>query len=137
VRLTWYHGVAGPDLAGKVTHAGFSSGVLFEGERGSLLADYSRHRLLPEDRFRDFSPPRQTIARSVGPHREWLDAIRGGGTTTCNFDYSGALAEAVLLGNAAYRSGQRLQWDAAAARVTNSRAADQYLRREYRKGWTL
>ncbi|HYT93876.1 MAG TPA: Gfo/Idh/MocA family oxidoreductase [Gemmataceae bacterium] len=137
VRLTWYHGVSGPDLGGMVTYNGFSSGVLFEGERGRLLADYNRHRLLPEDRFRDFTPPRQTIARSVGHHREWLEAIRNGGTTTCNFDYSGALAEAVLLGNVAYRSGQRLQWDAQAARVTNTRAGDQYLRRDYRKGWTL
>jgi predicted dehydrogenase len=137
VRLTWYHGVTGPDLNGKVTHRGFSSGVLFEGERGSLVADYNQRRLLPEERFRDFTPPRQTIARSIGHHREWLEAIRNGGTTTCNFDYSGALSEAVLLGNAAYRSGQRLEWDTRTARVTNTRAADPYLRREYRKGWTL
>jgi predicted dehydrogenase len=137
VHLTWYHGVAGPDLSGRVTHAGFSSGVLFEGERGSLVADYGRYRLLPEERFRGFQPPRQTIPASLGHHREWLEAIRHGGTTTCNFDYSGALSETVLLGNVAYRSGERLRWDGAAGRVTNTRAADAYLRREYRKGWSL
>jgi predicted dehydrogenase len=137
VHLTWYHGVEGPDLSGKVRHAGFPSGVLFEGERGSLLADYSNRRLLPEERFRGFQPPRQTIPRSPGHHREWLEAIRHGRTTTCHFDYSGALSEAVLLGNVAYRSGQRLVWDGQTGRVTNTRAADQYLRREYRKGWTL
>ncbi len=137
VHLTWYHGVAGPDLGGQVTYPGFSSGVLFVGERGNLVADYGHFRLLPEERFRGFQPPRQTIPASVGHHREWLEAIRSGGTTTCNFDYSGALSEAVLLGNAAYRSGQRLEWDGQAGRVTNTRAADQYLRREYRKGWTL
>ncbi len=137
VHLTWYHGVPGPDLNGKVTHGDFTSGVLFVGERGSLLADYNRHRLLPEDRFRGFQAPRPTIPNSVGHHREWLEAIRSGGTTTCNFDYSGALAETVLLGNAAYRSGSVLRWDGQAGRVTNTRAADQYLRREYRKGWAL
>ncbi|MCC6418624.1 MAG: Gfo/Idh/MocA family oxidoreductase [Gemmataceae bacterium] len=137
VHLTWYSGVPGPDLSGKVTHRGYSSGVLFEGEKGSLVAGYSSYRLLPEDRFRDFQPPRPSIPRSLGHYREWLEAIRTGGTTTCNFGYSGALAEAVLLGNAAYRSGQRLEWDGRAGRVTNTRAADQYLRRAYRKGWTL
>jgi predicted dehydrogenase len=138
VHLTWYHGVRGPDLDGKVLYAGFDNGVLFEGEKGSLLADYSRHRLLPEDRFRDFRPPAPTIARSPGHHREWLQKVLKGDTdTTCNFQYSGALTEAVLLGNVAYRAGGKLQYDAKTGRVTNNAAAAQYLRREYRKGWTL
>jgi predicted dehydrogenase len=151
VHLTWYHGVSGPDLDGKVTYRtgsaigrdgkpqahAFSSGVLFEGEKGNLLADYNFLQLLPEERFRDFELPRPTIIRSIGHHREWLNAIRNGGNTTCNFDYSGALSETVLLGNVAYRSGARLQYDAKSGRITNNERANEYLRREYRKGWTL
>jgi hypothetical protein len=38
-------------------------------------------------------------------------AIRTGAATTCNFDYSGALAETVLLGNVAYRAGGKLTYD--------------------------
>jgi len=136
-RLTWYHGVEGPDLSGKIRHAGFSSGVLFEGAKGSLVADYGHYRLLPEDRFRDFTPPRPTIARSIGHHREWVEAIRRGATTTCNFAYSGLVSEAVLLGNVAYRSGARLSWDGKTGRLVNSAKAGQYLQREYRRGWTL
>jgi predicted dehydrogenase len=139
VRLTWYHGVEGPDLSGKVRHAGFPSGVLFEGAKGSLVSHYTDHRLLPEDRFRDFTRPPATIPRSIGHHREWVEAIRRGGTTTCNFAYSGLVSEAVLLGNVAYRAGARLNWDGKTGRVTNSaaKAAAQYLQREYRRGWTL
>jgi predicted dehydrogenase len=138
VHLTWYHGVPGPDLNGKITIKGYTSGVLFEGEKGSLVANYSNHRLLPEDRFKGFQPPKPTIANSVGHHREWLQAIRNGGTTTCNFPYSGALTETVLLGNVAYRAGARLEWDSKVGRVTNKvPQAEQYLRRTYRKGWTL
>jgi predicted dehydrogenase len=137
VHLTWYHGVNGPDLEGRRTFMGFPSGILFEGEQGQLVANYQNYRLLPEDRFRDFQPPRPTIARSPGHHREWLQAIRSGGTTTCNFDYSGALTETVLLGNVAYRAGGRIQYDATTGQVSGNPNAAQYLRREYRRGWSL
>jgi predicted dehydrogenase len=138
VHLTWYHGMPGPDLAGKVRYAGYASGVLMEGAKGNLIADYDRHQLLPEDRFKGFRPPPRTIAASVGHYREWLQAIRDGGRTTCNFDYSGALTEAVLLGNVAYRAGGgKLQYDAKTGRVTGNNNAEQYLRRDYRRGWTL
>jgi predicted dehydrogenase len=136
VHLTWYHGVSGPDLEGKRLYDGFTSAVLFEGEKGELVSNYTNHRLLPEERYRDYRRPKQTIPASAGHHREWLQAIRTGGATTCNFDYGGALTEAVLMGNVAYRAGAKIQWDAKQGR-TNVRAADQFLRREYRKGWTL
>jgi predicted dehydrogenase len=137
VHLSWYHGMPGPDLEGKRIFGGFESGVLFEGEKGMLLADYGRHRLFPEEKFKNFVPPRPSIPSSAGHHREWLAAIKTGKPTTCNFDYSGALSEAVLLGNVAYRCGKELEWDAAACRVTNVPEAGQFLQREYRKGWRL
>ena len=63
---------------------------------------------------------------------------RTGGPTTCNFDYSGNLAEAVLLGNAAYRAapGRRLAWNAAAMKFDDP-AAQQLVSKEYRAGWKL
>jgi predicted dehydrogenase len=137
VHLTWYHGVTGPDLNGQERFPGFGSGVLFVGERGNLLADYTRHRLLPEERFANFQRPPASIPRSVGHHREWLDAIRNNGTTTCAFEYSGPLALTVLLGNVAYRAGEQIRWGDQAGRVTNTQNAEQYLRREYRRGWSL
>lgn len=138
VHLTWYHGQPGPDLTGKTRYEGFPSGVLFEGEKGNLVSDYSHHRLLPEDRFRNFVAPKPTIAASIGHHREWLQAIRMGTPTTCNFAYSGALTEAVLLGNVAFRAGGgKLEYDAKTGRITNNEKAERWLRREYRKGWTL
>ncbi len=137
VHLTWYHGVTGPDLEGRRTFIGFPAGVLFEGAHGRLLASYRNYRLLPEERFLEFRPPAPTIPRSPGHHREWLQAIRTGGTTTCNFDYSGILSETVLLGNVAYRAGGRLQYDGRTGTVSGLANAEQYLRREYRRGWSL
>ena len=43
----------------------------------------------------------------------------------------------MLLGTVAYRSGQRIEWDAENLKVKNSPAAQQLIHKEYRQGWTL
>jgi predicted dehydrogenase len=136
LHLTWYHGVSGPDLDGKKTYKGFNAAVMFEGEKAQLIADYGKYQLLPEEFARDFTPPPKTIPASVGHHKEWCDAIKTGGTTTCNFGYSGLLTESVLLGNVAYRCGKAFTWDSATG-TTGLKEADALLGRDYRKGWEL
>ncbi len=135
LHMTWYHGTPGPD-DGKTKIPGFPNGVLFEGANGKLVAGYSNYRILPEPFAKGFQPPTPSIPKSVGHHREWLDAIKTGGPTTCNFGYSGTLAEAVLLGNVALRSGKEIAWDEAAGK-TDSPEADKFLKWEVRKGWEL
>jgi hypothetical protein len=102
-----------------------------------MAADYGSYKLYPESEFADFKPPAPTIANSIGHHKEWVEACKTGAATTCNFDYSGALTEAVLLGNVAYRTGKKIEWDATKLKATNCPDADQYIRREYRKGWAV
>ncbi len=41
------------------------------------------------------------------------------------------------LGNIALRMGHRIEWDPKAFRITNCREGNQYVRREYRRGWDL
>lgn len=113
------------------------SGVMFIGTQGKMFADYNRHRLYPHDKFSDFTPPPKTIPDSIGHHAEWIQACKDGTPTTCNFDYSGALTESVLLGNVAYRVGKQLEWNAAELKATNCPEADQYIRKSYRKGWEV
>jgi predicted dehydrogenase len=137
VKLTWYDGGKRPAAFAQGKLPAWGDGVLFVGAKGMLLADYTRRKLLPEKQFAGFAPPKPFLKDSVGHHREWVEACKTGATTTCNFDYSGALTEAVLLGNVSYRLGKPLTWDAASLRATNARDADRFLRSEYRKGWTL
>ncbi|HXG24951.1 MAG TPA: Gfo/Idh/MocA family oxidoreductase [Chthonomonadales bacterium] len=138
ISLTWYNGDKRPPYfaEGKLP-SDWSAGTLFIGEKGMLLADYNRHMLLPEKEFVGFEPPKPFIPESIGHYNEWIEACKTGGTTTCNFDYSGALTEAVLLGNVAYRTGQKLEWDAQNLKATNCPEADRLLRREWRKGWGM
>jgi len=137
VRLTWYHGGKEPPLLSAEQAAKWKSGVLFVGEKGTLLADYGRHVLLPEKDFEGFKPPAPFIKDSIGHHTEWIEACKTGGPTTCHFDYSGPLTEAALLGNVAYRVGRKLEWDWTRLRVTNCPEADRYIQHHYRKGWHI
>lgn len=43
----------------------------------------------------------------------------------------------MLLGIVALRAGTKIHYDGANMRVTNSADANQYLTREYRRGWPL
>jgi len=122
-----------------VQNLGMSSGALFQGEEGQILADYSRHKLLPESKFADYKRPEQTIPTSVGHHQEWINGILNGTPTTCNWDYSGALAETVLLGNVPFRLGHEIEWDSKHLRVKNAKEADwaPLVRYNYRSPWKL
>ncbi len=135
LKLTWYDGNLTPrEVTGERVPG---SGVMFVGSEGKMFADYGRYRLFPTEKFANFQPPEPTIAKSIGHHAEWIKACKDGSPTTCNFDYSGALTEAVLLGNVAYRVGQRLEWDAENLRATNCPAADKLIRKAYRPGWEV
>ena len=137
VDLTWYQGTHKPPAIRNGSIPAWDSGVLFVGERGMVLSDYSKHILLPDDKFADFSRPAPYIPKSIGHHAEWIHACKTGDPTTCNFEYAGWLTEANHLGNVAFRTGQKLEWDADNLRVTNTPHAEQFLQREYRQGWKL
>ncbi len=135
--LNWYDGDRKPALLSEHNLPMWGMGVLFVGDKGMLQADYGRRLLLPEADFKDFKAPAHSIPRSIGHHAEWIAACKDGRPTTCNFDYSGALTESVLLGNVAYRTGKKIEWDGPNMKATNCPEAEAFLRRDYRKGWTL
>lgn len=139
VELFWYDGGRRPAELAALGASGWGNGVLFLGERGGLLADYSRHVLLPEEEFADFEPPAPTIPESIGHHAEWIDACKTGSPTTCSFDYSGPLTETVLLGLAAHTLGRPIDWDASALRIradgVASEHAEAVVDAPWRDGW--
>ncbi|MHB1037892.1 MAG: Gfo/Idh/MocA family protein, partial [Pirellulales bacterium] len=110
------------------------AGDLYLGEKGTLM----EHRLIPESRMKAYGRPPKVLPRSVGHDKEWIDACRGGPPAGSDFvAHGGLLTEICLLGMVAMRAGKKLQWDGPKLRFTNDEAANQYLQREYRKGWTL
>lgn len=139
VVLTWYHGgrQPPPEILPRELAAKWRSGVLFVGKTGQLLSDYGRHVLLPEKQFEGFVRPEPFIPNSIGHYKEWAQACKTGAVTTCNFDYSGALTEAVLLGNLAHRCRCKIEWDTKRLQARNCRQAEEFIQHRYRKGWKL
>ena len=121
-------------------------GQLIIGDKATIMAGvYCRSpRVIPEAKMRDLlknHKVEKTIPRCDGGHyREWIAACKANKPedSKTNFaDYAGPLTEMVLIGNLAIRSGKRVEWDAKNMKSTNVPEANQYVRREYRKGWEL
>ena len=142
VKLTWYDGGLRPPRPEELDQGQEfgEGGTLFVGDKGKML----RHRLIPESRMKEYGKPPQKIPRSPGHFEEWIEACKGGKPAGSNFDHAGLLAEVVLLGNVALRvelreklTRMKLLWDGPNMKITNLPEANQFLQREYRKGWTL
>ena len=131
LKLVWHQGDSKPP--GWTPEWGGRS-QLFIGEKGMLLGN---GKLLPEEKFKDFKMPEPTLPRSPGHWVEWVNYAKGNGPVPgSNFQYSGWTTEANHLGNVAYRTGQKIEWDYKNMRAKNTRDADPFIKRpEYRAGW--
>jgi len=146
IKLMWYHGPEGmkrrsdllqPMVGNDTVINDWGIGIAFIGEKGLVVSDYGKHILSPSGKFTDYQRPEPFIQESAGHYQEFIDACKGGPESLCNFDYSGRLIENNLLGNAAFRAGKTLTWDA--KNFTTNSDADKFLYSdyEYRNGWKV
>ncbi len=112
------------------------NGVLFIGDDGWLISDYSRHEIGPEARAAEWVAPPKSIPSSPGHHKEWLECCERRSQPTCSVSYAVPLTEHVLLANVAYRTarGQRIRWNPTTMR-TDHDGANRLLDLEARKGF--
>ena len=143
VKLHWYDGGLMPERPEELEpeRRMQTGGTMFVGEKGKLMCDsYSGSpRLIPETAMTAYTRPAKTIPRIATSHQQaWADAIKGKIPPPADFDYAGPFTEAILLGNVAARfPGQKLEWDAAAMKVTNLPEANDFVQHKYRSGWSL
>lgn len=142
----------------------WDGGVLFIGTKGKLMADCygANPRLLPLSLNEQFEVA-ETIARvPEGHYLQWVNACiagYGNAETSSSFDYAGPFTESILIGNLAlkayfeidpnaeskgfwsggsmYYGRKRLLWDAENMKITNFDAANKYVKRNYRSGYSL
>lgn len=134
VTISWSDGGLKPPRPAELEEDEPMRDPIYIGDRGKIMGD----RLIPESRMERYKRPSQTLPRSPGHMQEWISAIRGGPAAGSNFiDHSGLLTEVSLLGNIAARVQKKLIWDGAKMEFTNDKAANQWLRRDYRQEWSL
>ena len=117
----------------------------FVGSEGRLTMQIERGPagpmdLYPKAKYANYTPPPRTLPRYPGSeYRQWIQAIRNGNPagTEIPFSYSGPLCETLALGNVAYRTGKKLEWDPARLKATNCPEADKFIQGTYRPGWEL
>ncbi len=143
IRVSWYQGGDMPaSPAPFVDLKKIGHGVMFDGTKGTLVADFNTRMLLPARDKADMTYYKPRSADKLIPplgdfQKEWINACKGSLKTSCDFDYSSHLIEQMLLGLVAYRVGKKISYDGAAGRVTDNAEANELLRRTYRAGWTL
>jgi predicted dehydrogenase len=153
VKMTWYDGglmPGRPDVLPDNVTIERGGGVLLVGEKGVLLhGTYgATPRLFPESLTDEARRVPKTLRRirsddgrggSATHQMNWVDAIRERSQVSCPLEYAGPLTETMLLGIVALRAGQgvRIDYDGEAGRITNVAQANQYLKREARKGWSV
>lgn len=164
IKISWHDGgllPARPDelLPGEPM-GNWDGGVLLIGTKGKMLMDCygDNPRLLPTRLMKEKTMPKPTLKRvPEGHYIQWVNACIAGygkGVTSSPFDFAGPFTESILMGNLAIRSWmmlnpartgwgdkylgrKKLLWDAKNMKITNFDEANQFVKREYRAGWTL
>lgn len=112
--------------------------VIFEGTEATLVTNYQKHEVWVKGKKEDnFPRPEPSIPDSPGHIREFLNSIKSRKATTCNVDYGFRLTKGGLLGNIAYRTGERIYWDDQKERITGKSKGAELVTRRYRKPWKL
>ena len=145
--------------------ANSANGVLMIGDKGIISTNINDSSpLMPKlylnDGTTDFGPETEENEEpEYGHQRRWVDACKAGFDSpehkglTSSFDYAGPMTETVLMGNLAIRSymlgkedsqgkvdfyaRKKLLWDGENMKITNLEEANQFVGREYRKGWEV
>lgn len=164
IALNWYDGGLKPDLPDELKDGepigDNGGGSIFYGTKGILICDtYSRNaRLVPSNLMGLLNKPEPYLKRvegDIGGHqRNWVEGCLNGTETSSDFQRSGPLTEAVLMGNLAIKAYQykernengrgftypgrrKILWDGENMNVTNYEKANEWVRGSYRKGWEL
>jgi predicted dehydrogenase len=137
--LHWYDGDRRPPADVKALLGGrplSDQGSVYLGTDGVLYSPYIANAvLLPAEKFKDYARPKPG---GEDHYLQFVEACRGHGKTSTPFAYAGPLTESVLLGCLATRFPKTtLEWDADNLKVTNVSAANQFVSRQYRKGWEI
>ena len=143
LKMKWYDGGKVPERPAELEEGRElgSNGILFVGTKGKMMGGSHAGvpRLIPESVQREVGKPERLLDRSIGHHKEWIEACKANKPKMAKsgFWYAGPFTESLLVGNLAVRLGRRVEWDAKSLRSPNCPEADKYINKVYRDGWEI
>jgi hypothetical protein len=144
IDVFWYEGGMMPQAPDSYLKNGNTlpaEGVMFIGEKGIILANYnfSNFKLLEvknaEQIISSIKVPEVKLLDQINEMSENFRGLRP--SSRASFLNAQTIAETICLGNLAIRVGKRLELDKTNLKITNLPEANNYVTREYRKGWEL
>ena len=112
-------------------------GIYFHAELATLFANYGTHKIVPEDRNREFKFPASTIPPLADHHRQWLDGIRTRKQPSCNVFYNHRVNVPCALANLSLRLRRSIAFDPDTEAIVGDPEAARLSMPAYRKPWTL
>ena len=79
----------------------------------------------------------ETSAQHLPHVQNFLECVKTRQRPASDVEIGHRSTAACHLGNIALRIGQKITWDAKAERITDVASANDYLKKEYRKPWSL
>lgn len=137
-QMTWEH-----NLATGVGLYGMQHGIAFIGGNGTLLLNRSGWEVRP-DKVKDV-PKMEAVTwqaqtdRGLDKHTvNFINAVKAKNKSmlTCPIEEGARVAINSHMGNIAYRTGEKIIWNAGKNKFTDSKA-DQLVKPEYKNGWKL
>lgn len=137
-QMTWEH-----NMATGVGLYGMQHGIAFIGENGTLLLNRSGWEVRP-DKAKDV-PKMEAVAwqaqndRGLDKHTaNFIGAVKAKNKTllTCPIEEGARVAINSHMGNIAYRTGEKIMWDADKNKFTGN-DADKLVKPDYQNGWKL
>jgi predicted dehydrogenase len=126
---------------------GRNHGVAFIGNNGTLVIDRGGWEVLSErgnddegepiDLIRDVQTTESDGEDLVNHMKNFIDCIKTRNRPTADIAIASNTAIVANLGNIAFRTGERLEWDHESRRILNVAEANNYLKTEYRNPWTF
>ncbi|MGI9531686.1 Gfo/Idh/MocA family oxidoreductase [Lutimonas sp.] len=143
IDLVWYDGGMRPPVPKEFYEQGVefpSEGIMFKGSKGIIMTRSFRATdpyLLGGDIKKTEEVSAAAGSVKMPGIQRFIEGIKNGKQIEGGFRQAWPITEAVNLYAVALRSQKTLHYDAEAMKIKNNEKANEYLNREYRKGWGL
>lgn len=131
--LVWEH-----QMLGGVGIGGRPHGLSFSGSNATLIVDGDGWEVIPEKNKGVAERKGKLVTDGRPAHvRNFLDCIVSRKDPVENLELAHFISTVAHLGNVAFRTGDRVAWNAETETIENNDKANQLLRVKYRKPWTM